>query len=179
MAPGPLPNPTRRRRNAPTIPTTALPASGRDGSVPRPPRWLSLGDAGSAWWRWAWKTPQAAGWDDGALVAIAHRAELEDDLAALAAVRSLDFLDVLEAEDAQAAKRAIRSIAALASGRLAILKEARELDGKLGLTPKGLADLRWKIVADAVEDEDHDEEPTAAPGVADLSARRRRIAGAT
>src|SRR4051812_39596724 len=60
--PGPLPSPTRRRRNAPTIPTTELPASGRAGRIPKPPSWAHLGTAGQAWWKWAWRTPQSAGW---------------------------------------------------------------------------------------------------------------------
>ena len=83
--PGPLPNPNRRRRNALTIPTTKLPASGRPGAVPKPPAWVQLGDAGRGWWRWAWKTPQASGWGTkaGQEVVVARRASLEDDLAAL------------------------------------------------------------------------------------------------
>lgn len=32
---------------------------------------------------------------------------------------------------------------------LAVMKEMRELDDRYGLTPKGLAALRWKIVDDA------------------------------
>jgi hypothetical protein len=40
------------------------------------------------------------------------------------------------------------SPASLAGDRLKLLKEARELDHALGLTPKGMAALHWKIVAD-------------------------------
>jgi hypothetical protein len=81
MARGPLPQSEKARRNAPTIPTTKLPAGGRKGRAPTCP--YSLEKAGKAWWKWAWRQPQAAGWDDGALYSIARRASLEDDLAAL------------------------------------------------------------------------------------------------
>lgn len=172
----PLPEPNRRRRNAPTIPTTKLPAAGRAGPAPRPPRTAGLGPAGKAWWRWAWGTPQAAAWDAGAAQVILRRASLEDDLAALGAVEGLDFLDVLGAERAAEVKTAIARLAALASGRLAVMREMRELDDRLGLTPKALAQLRWTIV----------EEPAAGETgggrdelVARLADRRRRLADAS
>lgn len=74
--PGPLPNPQRRRRNAPTVPTTALPAGGFEGPTPVCP--LELGEAGVRWWEWAWSTPQAAGWSKGDLFSLARRALFED-----------------------------------------------------------------------------------------------------
>lgn len=77
--PGPLPSPTRRRRNAPTIPTTALLATGRVGPVPKPPSWIKLGRVGRSFWTWAWKTPAACAWSpdvDGP--AVARRALLEE-----------------------------------------------------------------------------------------------------
>src|ERR1041384_1368966 len=77
---GPLPDPKRRGRNAPTIPTTELPSSGRPGDAPQPPETYELGKAGQAWWTWAWTLPQACAWDDGALYVAARRAQLEDDL---------------------------------------------------------------------------------------------------
>lgn len=116
MPRGPLPSPTRRRTNAPTIPTTVLPAAGRKGSIPKVPAHVVLGDAGRAWWRWAWRTPQAAGWDAGALMAVARRAWLEDQLAAVSADKA----------------------GALAGQML-------RLDHQFGLTPKAMADLRWTI----------------------------------
>lgn len=147
MPRGPLPNPQRRRTNAPTIPTTNLPAEGRKGAPPRPPKTYELGTEGTAWWRWAWHTPQAAAWSAGDLYVVARRAALEDDLASLAAVRSLDALDALDAMDGgdPELKRLLCRVAALATGRLAVMKESRELDKVLGLTPKGMADLRWSI----------------------------------
>lgn len=74
--PGPLPNPNARRRNQPTKPSSDLPRGGRRGAVPKCP--YSLGDAGKAWWVWAWRLPQAVKWDEGSLYFVARRAQLED-----------------------------------------------------------------------------------------------------
>jgi hypothetical protein len=134
--PGPLPSPNARRRNAPTIPTTDLPAEGRKGRAPACP--YKLGKAGAAWWRWAWKLPQACGWSPGDLYVVARRARLEDD-----------------------------------EQTSATLREARELDDRLGLTPKGMGALRWRIVEKPAADA-----PVPAATVSDLAERRARIAGA-
>lgn len=146
--PGPLPNPQRRRTNAPTIPTTNLPAGGRHAPAPKVPRWVKLGKSGRAWWAWAWRTPQAAAWAAGHEVFVARRASLEDDLSALEDIRGLDF-DVLLGASASEARQAVARVAALATSRLSVLKEMRELDDRLGLSPKGMAALRWQVVADA------------------------------
>lgn len=146
MPRGPLPNPQKRRRNAPTIPTTQLPAGGRRGAAPKCP--LELGEDGKRWWAWAWATPQAAAWDDGQHYVIARRAQLEDDIAALDRVEGLDFTEVLEADAANEVRWAVSRVAALATGRTVLFREQRELDDRLGLTPKGMAALRWSIVAD-------------------------------
>lgn len=126
--PGPLPKPAgqRRRSNPATIPTTNLPCRGRTGPTPRSP--IKLGAAGTAWWKWAWKTPQAAAWDVGNANFIARRANLEDKVAS----------DDLKME-------------------LAVLREMRERDDRLGLTPKGRLALRWSIVDDTPAS---DEKPT-------------------
>lgn len=171
--PGPLPEPNRRRRNAPTIPTTKLPAAGRAGRVPSAPSWCELAKAGKAWWAWAWKTPQAAAWSVGDEPMIARRAALEDDLAALAAVESLDLADVLEQDDARRLRDVITRLAALATGRLQIMREMRELDDRLGLTPKGLAALRWTIVAP-----ERPADTKAPSSVARLDDRRTRLTAA-
>lgn len=142
--PGPLPHPQRVRRNAPTIPTTNLPAGGRQGAAPKPPKWMQLDAAARAWWAWAWSTPQAAGWSEGDLVTLARRARLEDVLC----------------DD---------------PANMAVSREARELDDRFGLTPKGMAQLRWKIVADTVVEEI---DSAAGSGVASLDDRRRRLTGA-
>ncbi len=148
---GPLPAPDALRRNAPTIPTTSLPASGRKGVAPAPPFGMDLGAEGSAWWSWAWSTPQAAGWSVGDEYLISRRASLEDDMAALSAVEGLDVGSLSEADDEL--RRLIQRIAALATGRLQLMREMREIDDRLGLTPKGLAALRWKIIDDTPKEE--------------------------
>jgi hypothetical protein len=138
---GPLPTGTAIRRNAPTIPTTNLPVAGRVTPVPDPPVGYEFGAAASDWWGWAWRTPQACAWDDGSLFVVARRALFEDDLA--------------EAEDAKA--------------RLGLSREMREMDDRLGLTPKGLAANRWKIVAD------DQAAPTGAPTKPRASKGRRAL----
>lgn len=144
--PGPLPQPARRRRNAPTIPTTVLPAGGRTDPAPRLPGFVKLGKAGRAWWKWAWSTPQAAAWALGHEGVVARRASLEDDLDALARVDGIDLGDLIHDEDAAlTVKSVVQRLASLATGRLALVREMRELDDRLGLTPKAMAQLRWSI----------------------------------
>jgi hypothetical protein len=177
--PGPLPEKNRRRRNAPTIPTTNLPASGRVGRSPRCP--LALGKAGRAWWRWAWKLPQAVAWSDGDHYAIARRARLEDDVEALEFV-GLD-IDQLPASDDEGLRtylehveRLLRTLKRVAGGKLAVEREMRELDDRLGLTPKGIAALRWTIVEDQPAEAPVDED---AAQVTRLEDRRRRLVDAS
>lgn len=175
--PGPLPTRNPRRRNAPTIPTTKLPASGRTGPAPRPPKAFALGDAGKAWWKWAWKLPEACAWSDATIYVAVRRAALEDDLATLNIVpfdlgplvtgdeEISDFIESLE--------RALRSLTRQAAGQDKILKEMRELDDRLGLTPRARAQLRWSIEDDTAE------EPTATPSnVRRLKAVDSAVAGA-
>jgi hypothetical protein len=170
---GPLPSENRRRRNAPTIPTTKLPVGGRTEPTLRVPTWVKLGKSGRAWWKWAWSTPQACAWAPGHESMVGRRAALEDDLAAIGTVHSLDAFDLLEAlepDAAQTVRDLIGRLAGLASGRLAIYREMRELDDRLGLTPKGMAALRWTIVADPTT-------PATGPaeGVTDITQRRRKL----
>lgn len=149
MARGPLPNPNARRRNAPTIPTTQLPAGGRKGAAPKCPYQLAV--RGREWWKWAWATPQACAWDGGVLYVVARRAQLEDELAALGAVEMPDLADAIGVDEEEIPDQVGWVISALkshASGSNSVMREMREIDGKLGLTPKALADLRWTITAD-------------------------------
>jgi hypothetical protein len=127
-----------------------------------------------AWWEWAWHTPQAAAWDDGQAMTVAHRASLEDDLRIQNQVDNLDFLELMNKSDEEAVRRVIRALAALATGRVALMKECRALDADLGLTPKGMAALRWQVVADKKQ-----EEAAPKPGnVTAIDERRKRIAAA-
>lgn len=176
---GPLPDPKRRRRNAPTIPTTELPASGRKGDAPEAPASYEFGMAGQAWWDWAWSLPQACAWDDGALYVAARRAQLEDDLLAFEDADHLssvidDMLAeaVLEESPLNLKQRltalgfTLKKLKSVAGGRVGVMKEMRELDNRLGLNPKALGDLRWTIVDDG-------EEATPAPRANRKRADRR------
>lgn len=155
MPRGPLPKPAhqRRRRNAPTIPTTILPRAGREGRAPTCP--YKLDKAGRAWWRWAWKTPQSCGWDEvGHLYVVARRAQLEDDLHAVeASGLELTLDDVLDPETCKAISAIVSTLKRMAAGKLNVVREMREIDERLGLTPKGMAALRWEI-RDMEPDED-------------------------
>ena len=182
MAPrGPLPTRNPRRRNAPTIPTTSLPVSGRKGAAPAVPEWIALRRAGLAFWKWAWATPQACAWGDsvGQESIIARRAQLEDMAAALNDVRGLDFDDMnLEGTDAgnrREVAAAVAQVCSLATNHLQLMKEMRELDDRLGLTPKGMESLRWKVVAD----ETPAETAPATPGVTRIDSRRDRLTKAS
>lgn len=172
---GPLPKSAdeRRRRNKPTIPTTKLPARGRPGRPPNPPIWVELGAAGTAWWKWAWRTPQAVAWSIGDHPALARRASLEDDLANIREGPELNVAELLEADPDERSKLlefVIRTLHALAANKLAIAREARELDDRFGLTPKALAALRWTIV--------DDEEPAPAGPTPEGNVRRLKAVDA-
>lgn len=138
--PGPLPTGKAIRRNAPTIPTTELRAGGPDRPVPAVPQGYKLRAAGKRFWEWAWHTPQACAWDDGVLFTVARRAGLED---LLCVSSSNEF-----------------------SGP--VFRLATELDDRLGLTPKAMAQLRWKIVDDVTPVE------VVAPEVASLREARNK-----
>lgn len=108
--------------------------------------------------------PQACAWSVGDLYVVARRARLEDDVAALGFGEDLLPLEELLAGcDDEALRQVEWALGALkrsATGKLALEKEMRELDGKLGLTPEALARLRWSIVADDVAG---DAEPRSSP----------------
>lgn len=137
-----------------------------------------LGDAGKGWWSWAWHTPQAAAWSPGDLYAIVRRAQLEDRVAALQHVDDFDMGELLATDEGLERYKRLKSVIGMlkgmASGELQLMKEMRELDDRLGLTPKGMAALRWTIV---------DDEPVVATaptsGVSKLSDRRARITNAS
>lgn len=148
--PGPLPDENAVRRNKPSIPTTSLPASGCKGPAPECP--IELGPDGAAWWAWAWATPQACGWSDGDLYFIAHRAQLEDDMRALDS-EDFDILDEVLSYPEDSANgligKLINRLKGLATGKASLVARINDMDDKLGLTPKGMAALRWKIIDDS------------------------------
>jgi hypothetical protein len=186
MSRGPLPDPERRRRNSPTIPTTDLPISGRKDDPPDVPEGYELGLAGGTWWQWAWRLPQACAWDDGSLYAVARRARLEDDLLALEDAGHLSsVLDDMLAEAVTTdspleLKNRLRSLGMtfqrlkrLAGGSTSIMKEMRELDKRLGLDPKAIPELRWKFVDDG--EEAPAPESTSKPEKKKGGSRRSRL----
>ena len=83
-------------------------------------------------------------------------------------------MEVLESETQAEVRRAVSRLASLATGRLGIMREMRELDDRLGLTPKAMAQLRWTVVAEDPADQAADDDS----GVARLEERRRRLASA-
>lgn len=166
MPRGPLPDPHAARRNEPTIPLTELPISGRKGPIPKLPTWCpKLGRAGTAWWKWAWRTPESCGWSDSLIDIVARRATLVDDLNAISTPRSL-VLDDLEDPEL---KRLVSSLAALAGGKSVVLKAMADCDAQLGLGAKNLAQLRWTIV-----DESAAKSPTS-PAPVESSGSRGRL----
>lgn len=145
---GPLPKPAdqRRRMNTPMIPTTSLLVSGRKGAAPKVPSGYVLGAAGRAWWKWAWALPHALAWSDGDLYIVARRAVLEDQLALLSRSPGSFDLSELNSTDLLAYART------LLGADDKVKREIRELEDRLGLSPKAFAALRWSIVDDvAVE----------------------------
>lgn len=165
MPRGPLPKPaaSRRRTNAPVIPTTNLPLAGRPGRAPALPPGATLGKVGKAYWAWAWKTPQAAAWSPGHEAVVARRAALEDDYASLADLRGLNLEEHIDdPELAERVQGMVKRLAGLASGRLQVVREMRELDDRLGLTPKAMAQLRWTIADPAAGEASG--APVSAPG---------------
>lgn len=144
--PGPLPNAQKRRRNQPATATRSLPAQGRTDPPPECP--YDLGAAGAKWWAWAWKLPQATRWDAGSLYFVGRRAQLEDDMAALEFDVDIAPDDLFADGDFEARRCvewALSTLRRVAGNRTTLAKEVRELDNRLGLNPKALAELRWAI----------------------------------
>lgn len=135
--------------------TVTLPPAGRTGRPPKCP--LDLAQPGTAWWRWAWRTPQATRWDKGALFAVARRAELEDVVAAMGFEGTLNLGDVLAGAEPQAIARvhdALELLRREATGALSVKREMRALDKALGLNPEGMAALGWVIAVEQATEKD-------------------------
>lgn len=172
--PGPLPDPNKRRRNAPTIATTELPAAGRKGRPPALPNHYTLRKTGRAFWKWAWKLPQATAWDKGALYVVARRAQLEDDLQVLENVGDITVaLGLEENEAARELEWVFGRLKGIASGRNQVMREMRELDNRLGLNPKAMSDLRWSIAEP--EPTKRSKQKKAQAAVANLDEYRDRL----
>lgn len=166
---GPLPDPNARRRNK-RKPGTPLPLDGPLGKAPKCP--YALGKAGKKWWKWAWKLPQAVAWDDGAIYFVARRAQLEDEVEVLEFTDYSELRDLLVgAADEDAATQiewALSTLKKAAGGKRAIDKEMREMDNRLGLNPKSMADLRWTL--EAPEETEQPESPGRHLRAVDASA---------
>lgn len=176
MSSGPLPKPGARRRNAPTIPTTTLPAGGYAGEIPEPPPDYDFLKPARSWWSWVWRTPQAAAFGTGSLYSLARRAQLEDDLWLLEKADEFDLGALMEISDKremlQNLEFMLRKLKALAGGKASLLKEMRELDKRFGLDPKALSENRWTVE----EVEAPPAEPSAAPAAAKTTKPRRILA---
>jgi hypothetical protein len=133
-----------------------------------------LGAAGTAWWKWAWKTPQAEGWDDGALYTVARRAQLEDERAAIEIADEDDLIaTLLEGAEPEAIRRvqyALQRLSASATGSATLSREMREIEKQLGLGPKAAKELGVKPKSPA--------QPTKNPvnEIADRRAARQKRA---
>lgn len=135
----------------------------------------ALGEAGAEWWAWAWETPQAVKWDAGVLYTAGRRALLEDEHAAVGSFdpyRLNEFFATLDLGEEDSVQDALRELGriigrlqALATGRLAISREMRELEGQLGFGAKSMAALGWKP-----------EEKPVGSKLDELRARRERAA---
>ena len=64
---------------------------------------------------------------------------------------------------------------ALAGGRVTYLKEMRELDKVLGLTPKAMLDLRWEIVDPQAKEGEQKGSGKPAKKSADRKARLKLV----
>jgi hypothetical protein len=102
---------------------------------------------------------------------VARRAALEDDLSALSEIHGLDVDQLGEDASARHIRAVVANIASLVTGKLQLLREMRELDDRLGLTPKGMAALRWVVVDDTPAETPKQKDLPA--GVASMDRRSR------
>lgn len=140
--PGPPPKNDGARRSKGAMPyvLAELPVDGRKG---RAPAWPLAGRAPRGWAA-LWKLPQAVMWEQmHSELAVARylmlRVGMEDSLAAGEEVKSAVFSEIRQSEDA------------------------------LGLSPKGMQTLRWRVTTDEVE------EQRRAKRAASPSNRRARL----
>lgn len=108
-----------------------------------------LGEAGTDWWKWAWKTKQSETWkDDGGLYTAARRAQLEDERAALILADDdhllADLLEGAQPAAIAAVNYALDRLRSAATGSTGLSREMRELETQLGLGPKAVRALQDK-----------------------------------
>lgn len=128
--PGPAPkaNDARRRTNALTAPGfRRLPFEGRSGPIPQWPLSLLASEDEHNLWLKLWRLPQAVMWE---------RLHCEDIVA-------LYVRAIVEAQRDPSNTK--------------LMAEVRQLDSKVGLSPKAMLDLRWEV-----EDEPEAEEQPMA-----------------
>lgn len=135
-----------------------------------------LGEAGLAWWTWAWTTPQSKRWDAGALYSVARRALLEDDMAALVLADDSGLLEALldgaNEDSIRTIRWALGRLSGAATGNTGLSREMRELEGHLGLSPKAMAALQWKA-------DDEKPKKSALDEIAERRKERRARASGT
>lgn len=120
-----------------------LPAEGRQGRAPRWPLEGRMRVGETAAWRELWHTPQAVAWERLGYTRVV--------------ARYCRF--VVEAEQNPSNANAAA--------------EARQLEDRLGLTPKAMRLLLWTVVGDAVGARRQERQ---GPGASGVDAARKRIA---
>lgn len=194
MGPAPKDPSQRARRNAPTIGTTVLPPQGREGATPRwplPPdpslaAELKIARAKAKTARDAWMeaTPAAA----KKLARELDRLEKFIETTQLI-IRQRKALETALWKYLWSTPQAVmwerqflfRSVALYVQsqilgelGKLDRAKEARLWATELGLTPKGMQNLRWSIAADELGERRDADAADAAAAATPTSARGRR-----
>ncbi|AIU31181.1 Hypothetical protein Cul210931_1866 [Corynebacterium ulcerans] len=144
--PGPPPKNDGTRRSKGAIPyiLAELPSEGRSG---RAPAWPLSGRAPRGWAA-LWKLPQAVMWE---------KMHSELSVARYLMLRA-------SMEDAMAAGEEVKS---------AVFSEIRQAEDSLGLSPKGMQTLRWRVTADEVEEHQPERRVTSP---ANRRARLRVVA---
>ena len=127
----------RRRRNKPAG-FTVLPAEGRQGDAPPWPLAFSdeWGDQELALWEELWRTPQASEWERLGWTRIVAR-----------------YCRLCVEAEAPAASRDLQP-------------EVRQLEDRLGMTPKAMQALRWTI-----DDPTESEDPADPPNTQESSVK--------
>lgn len=143
----------------PTIPQTSLPDQGYQGEIPDPIR--PLDGYAKVYWDWAWSTPQAAMWDKGTAGAVTTLSEIHRDIEALESMSGIaskmSFYDLLECTDPSMGPVAKQlgdlfgGLLKMVTNKKGLVAEARSYESVLGLNPKAMSDMRWKVLKEELE----------------------------